>query len=220
MRTDQSGNVVIFILLAVGLFGALAFTFTRGGQQGQGNMNSQQAKIAAQEIIAYGAQLEKATNKLLARGCSETQLNYDHSSFTLSHDNTTAPADGSCDIFGAAGAGLTQALVSENVFGLPATYNMVSSVSTIAGTPSTKPELYWIIEIPGGSKALVCSEINSLLGITAALVSNTNTNVPFVGTFAASGNVTDVSLTNLSAGCHDYSLDTTRKFYFQILIAR
>lgn len=101
----QNGNVVIFILLAVGLFGALAFTFMRNSQQSQGNMTEQQAKIAAQEIMDYSITISKAIERLRQRGCSETQISFDDSdSTTLGYENANSPVDKSCHIFDPAGA--------------------------------------------------------------------------------------------------------------------
>lgn len=105
MRKHQSGNVVVFILLAVGLFGALAFSFTKSGQQGQGNMNEQQAKIAAQEMLQGAAVLQRAFERLRQRGCSESQIDFGNSVWQHNNgspttvNNTTAPGDGSCGMF-------------------------------------------------------------------------------------------------------------------------
>jgi hypothetical protein len=111
MRSSQRGNAVIFILLAVGLFGALAYTFTRGSQQGQSNITEHQANIAAQEIMNFYAGFDKAINKLLMRGCSVNELSMSNSNdsgpFVALHNNASAPADKSCHVFAPEGGGLS-----------------------------------------------------------------------------------------------------------------
>jgi len=109
-RTRQSGNAVLFILIAVALFGALSYTFMRGNKSGQGNLTSNQARIAAQELLAFFNAVEKAANKLRARGCSESDISFansvDTGPFITGNDSASAPVDKSCHVFDSAGAGL------------------------------------------------------------------------------------------------------------------
>lgn len=60
----QSGNVFVIILVAVTLFAALMFTFSRTGSQDTGNLTKQQAKIIAQEILNYAQLVEGAVNRV------------------------------------------------------------------------------------------------------------------------------------------------------------
>lgn len=107
---STSGNAVVLVLIGVALFGALAYTFMRGAKQGQGNLTKQQAKIAAQELLDFLGTVEKATNKLRSRGCSESDISFantgDTGPFVAANDPATAPSDGSCDIFNSSGGGL------------------------------------------------------------------------------------------------------------------
>lgn len=110
----QSGNAVLLILLGVALFAALAYTFMRGSQQGQGNMSAQQAKIAAQEIRNSALNIDRAINKLVSRGCSQDQLSLSGTTnrTTTHYINTWAPSDGSCNVFGSNGGGVSDASLS------------------------------------------------------------------------------------------------------------
>ena len=108
MRSSERGNAVIFILLAVALFAGLAYTFMRGAKSGQGNLTAGQAKLAAQDIINYSLTLERGVDKLMQRGCSQDELSFENAQKTGFYwENSTAPADKSCHIYDAAGAGLT-----------------------------------------------------------------------------------------------------------------
>lgn len=98
----EAGNVFIFILMGIVLFGALIFAFTKSGQQSLTNISKQQARLAASEILNYGRVLEGAVNKLRSNGCAESQISFDNT-FVSGYSNPNAPVDGSCDIFGSNG---------------------------------------------------------------------------------------------------------------------
>lgn len=101
-QNSQAGNVFIIILAGVVLFGALMFTFSKGGQKGSGNLTKQQAKIAAQEILNYARLVEGAVDRVRHNGCSENEINFNNA-VVSGYSNTNAPIDGSCDIFGEEG---------------------------------------------------------------------------------------------------------------------
>lgn len=107
---SQRGNAIVFILLAVALFGGLAYTFMRGAKSGQGNLTAGQAKMAAQELLNFISKLDKTISKLRMRGCSETDMNFlnsgDTGPFISVNTSATAPADHSCDIFHANGGNM------------------------------------------------------------------------------------------------------------------
>ncbi|MFA5593351.1 MAG: hypothetical protein WC989_08575 [Micavibrio sp.] len=111
---SEAGNVVIFILIGIGLFAALAYTFMRGGAPGQKQLTSNQARMAAQELVSFFNAVDKAANKLRSRGCSESDISFsnpnDKDTFIALNDSPTAPADKSCHIFDAAGAGMNMTM--------------------------------------------------------------------------------------------------------------
>lgn len=106
----QSGNVVLMILIAIALFGALAYTFMRGSQQGQGNLTGNQARIAAQELQTFFTYVDQTANKLRSRGCSVMDLSFSNSGDTGTYvslnNSATAPVDKSCHVFDAAGGNI------------------------------------------------------------------------------------------------------------------
>ena len=102
----QSGNVFIIILIGIILFAALAYTFTRSGQTGTGNLTAQQTEIAAQEILNYARLIENAVNRLRQNGCSENEISFESAGLT-GHANAGAPGDNSCHIFDTNGGQVT-----------------------------------------------------------------------------------------------------------------
>ena len=96
MNNPQSGNAVVFILIAIALFGALSYTFMRGAQTGQGNLTAGQAKLAAIQIMNTTADMDKTYNRLLQKGCSQDEISFEHNGIRV---NSHAPSDLSCHMF-------------------------------------------------------------------------------------------------------------------------
>ncbi len=105
-KNSQSGNVFIIILVGIVLFAALAYTFTRSGQTGVGNLTAQQSEIAAQEILNYARLVEGAVNRLRQNGCSENDISFEAANLA-GHVNASAPGDNSCHIFDENGGQVT-----------------------------------------------------------------------------------------------------------------
>lgn len=97
IRHSERGNAFFIVMVAVVLFGALMFTFSRGMRQGGANLTEKQAEIAASDTIAYAQTIERAVNRVLLRGYSETQLSFDNS-FLSGYENANCTED-RCRIF-------------------------------------------------------------------------------------------------------------------------
>ncbi|PZO87665.1 MAG: hypothetical protein DI626_03470 [Micavibrio aeruginosavorus] len=108
-RQRQSGNAIVFILLGIALFAGLAHTFMRGSQQGQGDLSAHQTKLLATEYMGYGASIRKAIERLLNRGCSESELSFQSSNWPDAtwYQNNNSPVNNSCHIFHPDGGGIT-----------------------------------------------------------------------------------------------------------------
>ena len=107
----QSGNAMVIILVTIALFAALIMTFTRSTEQGAGNMNAQQARMAAQELIAFFNQVDGAVQKLRTKGCSENDISFtndaDTGTFVAANHAAGAPGDFSCHVFKTEGGKVT-----------------------------------------------------------------------------------------------------------------
>lgn len=230
MHNPRSGNVVVFVLIAVMLFAALAYTFMRGSREGTGNLTTQQAKIAAQEVMSFGTELERTVNKLRQRGCSETQFDFYNTNwmfvnttliFPLNHN---ASAVAGCSVFGADGN------MTANVFPIP-----YFEFTTLAGNNSQfGHSRVFRISIPGVGvasseemayslgrlKQSICLEINKQLGITALPTYTTVNAVNYAGAFGTSSQMT---FTSNPPGTLEFCgrSDTSGTFNFwRVLIAR
>lgn len=237
MATRQAGNAIIIILIAVFLFGALAATFMRGSRTGQGNLTAQQAKLVAQEIMMYGTQLEKATNKIRQNNCSENQINLNNTT-EAGYTNPDAPSDGSCDLFSANGGNVSW-LTPPNGSNDGSPYHFVGGpvIHTRDGRNSTydaaNAELVMYL---ADVNAAVCSALNTNLGITGIPVDQND--VPsfpkFTGTFTAEENVMGLlgsqpspciaapgtGLCGRNAGCFQEENGGQRYLYYHIILSR
>ena len=184
---SQSGNAVIFILVAIALFAALAYTFMRSAQTGQGNMTAGQAKLAAQEIINHGGNVSRAIEKLLSRGCSETQISfeniYDYDPF---HLNTNSPPSKECHVFDPAGGNVTplEDKWTGDIFYYTGS-DAITGVGTTCAGPSCAELSMNLWSIPQN----LCDELNRQAGNNfSSTPSNTGLcGGPFNGPFVCGG---------------------------------
>lgn len=217
-RASERGNAVIFILLGIALFAALAYTFMRGAQTGQGNLTAGQTRLLAQSMINDSIRIERATNKLLARGCSENDLNYYDPQIPVAL-NPDAPTDGHCDIFSAQGVGGPAEIFADYTDDRGAAGN-----HNVFRTKTTEPDIiYWY---QGLSRPL-CIEINRQLGIEdpatvpedITLVAGISYTGSFITGAAESYNDEDARIHNAAAACvHITGADTYA--YYKLLLNR
>jgi hypothetical protein len=110
--TAESGNVLIYILIAVVLFAALSFAFTQTQQGGQGaksTLSEGQASLTASQILSHINDVEKAYQSLeIMSGCDPVsdEISFDTPSHSDIPGDSNAPADKSCHIFFDNGGGV------------------------------------------------------------------------------------------------------------------
>lgn len=220
----ESGNAVLMILLGVALFGALSYTFMRGSQSGQGNLTSNQAKLAAQEILDYSQTIDRAVNKLLQKGCSEIELNFAGFSPNIS-SNPNAPPDGHCDIFTSSGANVAYKLFPESYFNpRTASTHLRIREPVLPGIGTTKSDL--TLAIPFFSTE-ICMKINELVGVqnlpTSPPLIDGQPGSNWVGIFNNVSTLNDLSgsITGKKAFCSYGTMNaTTANRYYYTFIER
>ncbi len=201
--SSRSGNAIIFVLVGVALFGALAYTFMRGAKSGSGNLTAQQARMAAQELADFFSTLDRAIQKLRLKGCSENDISFassnDTGAYVTDNDSTTAPPDKSCHVFDPNGGGMTLDLDLEKYqvpvnqinasfqyqYGQILFRRLLSSVVGI-GTSSNDYMVHFNFIQPE-----ICNAYNALVGVTVDLtVSDTgNVSGDTVAALAGKGSV-------------------------------
>lgn len=103
---SQSGNVLVYILIAVALLAALSYVVAQNSRGVVSGISEQRAKLYATEIITYANSLADAVSQLRLRGCRDTEISFERPPFDGSdplYTNPNSPSDFSCHVFHVAG---------------------------------------------------------------------------------------------------------------------
>lgn len=215
---NENGNVIFYILIAVGLLAALSYTVARSSR-GTANVSAEQMSLSASEVVQFTNSLSNAVTQLRLRGCTEAEISFDNVVDAGTYDNAFAPADESCDVFGVSGGGLGY---NQNLSYLITSGYVITDVGTSA------PDLIVDVTV---SKS-VCETLNDSLDID-----NSGTEGPpsdaMIGAFAfdgsyaaigggANGQVDDAQFVGKRAACrHDSGSGSSAVFkYYKVLMAR
>lgn len=105
-RSNQSGNVLWFILVAIVLLGAITLVVSRSGSNVEQSGDFEKQRIKATQLMRYTSAIEQAINKLQTiNGCSENEISFENDTDT-NYNNANSPGNNSCHIFEPEGAGL------------------------------------------------------------------------------------------------------------------
>lgn len=157
---QEAGSAFFYILLAVVLFGTLAFTVSRGMRGQQANaMSERKAELAASELLNYAQKIQHAIDAVRRIGCSENDISLETPDGL--NINPNAPLDKSCHIFSPSGGNITwripQVGISNNSFWRATSHSNIENIGT------AKAEL--LLYLPSVNK-LVCEKINKSANIT------------------------------------------------------
>lgn len=231
-KNHQDGNAFFMILMAVVLFAALAFTFSKGVQQGGENISERQAELAATDIVTYAQHMERAVQALIARGISETDLDFDNNSVT-GYANIACPASpdpSRCAegaVFKTTGAKLDWQNPPANVNNNAPYFIGTNQVghSTETADPKAR-DLTLILPV----KARVCDALNAMIGQHATWTSASalNSTTKFTGDFtvpASTGiNWSGTDTAPRTSGCFCIGsspcLTTDEHYFYHILYER
>lgn len=158
MKRNQNGNVFIYILIAVALFGSLMFALSKSSDQGEaiGELEEGENKIIAGEIIAYASSASNALTQMQQTGATIDQVN-----FMLPSDVNFNTAPTIYKLFHPDGGGfnykpLPSKAANDDGAGLGAGY-YIGRFNSVEWTPSlTNDVLFTAYEIKEG----VCAAIN------------------------------------------------------------
>lgn len=180
---SQAGGALFIILIAVSLFAALSFVVMRGNSTNSSNLTSEQTRMAATEIIAYGNSVVDTVQKLKLRGCGNDQLDFANTSWLLDAGSPVHPvghnpnAASGCGVFSASEGKLTPYVFPDNYFIPNATGTIKIGSSRIRresmvglGITDQEEVLYVLPKL----KKEICEAINVQLGVTAAGVAVPN----------------------------------------------
>lgn len=179
-NTSQKGSVFFYILLAVVLFAALAFTVSRSLRGTTSNaLTDRQAEIAASEIMDYSAQIAREVDRLRRKGISESDIDFESSLFSRHSTSPPTPwdanpncASASCKVFDSAGGKMRETTFEQ--------YATPHTLSTSNAVPRQgHPTFYRVSVLGHGTTAedltlqiirildTVCAAINDKLNLLA-----------------------------------------------------
>lgn len=173
-NTRESGNVLMYILLAIVLLAALSYAVSRtSGSGSTAYLSDNQASTAASEILTYAQGVRTAVDKLRLRGCTAAQLNFENGP-VAGYINAGAPSDDSCDVFSPAGGAVTWATPPTDMNdGTPWLISGRTTVhqagGVLSGNSASEADLAMILF---GLSEAVCLKINSRLGISSVPVND------------------------------------------------
>lgn len=217
------GSALIFILIAIALLGGLTVMLSRTSTSTEETGASERGSIEGSRLMAYSNSLKQAVDAMMLRGCSETELNFNHTSLT-GYANPNAPSNKSCDIFDVAGGGITLKYFPDAT--IPPT---VVGGYTVFGVGTASTELLYLYR---GVSREACKSINNSLAIpnngTEGPPSDPLSNgVKFVGSYTSAGGTANETISTTEfrykkAGCRLQSGSGTSSIfeYYHVLIAR
>jgi len=183
---SQSGNALFFILIAIALLVGLTFVMTRSASDTNQTGNVEQARIKMSQVVRYAKGLETGVQQLIIRGCSENEISFEND-VDPNYTNPNSPADRSCHVFDAAGAGLAWQEFGEDLAGANSSIGFINSIYINGIENNTTPAGNDLIIVVNLGQS-VCEQINKDLGLSVTPADiQMNTDVwddYYIGTFA------------------------------------
>lgn len=242
----EKGSVLFLILLGVILLAALSFAVSDGGRSASGS-GKEDKTLALNAALSYASDLENAISLVMtANKCADTTLNFANAKWATPapYVNPNAPVSKACDIFDAAGGGVTWQSPPSAIRKVGGSEYLVTGNIKIngVGTNETVPvgagaELLFISYVPLES----CLLINQRMGIATSVAGDApefsesmtaippNSTTPFgvnalftndlhAGlSTAPAPNASEIS--GKSTGCYKAS-DTGKYLLYHVLLAR
>ena len=108
-NTHQRGIAIGPILFVVAILAVLASAIAAGSGSFNGDTSAVKAKAQATVILEYADEVKFAVDRLIAKGCKDTEISFQPESGPNNYyyDNPFAPSDKSCHVFDSNGGGIT-----------------------------------------------------------------------------------------------------------------
>ncbi len=230
-RRADKGNAMLFVLIAIILFAALSFAFTRGGRD-QGKVSKEDATIYAQQITSYAEKINNAVqNAMLQNNFLASQLSFENTTVG-GYANAGSPVSHKCDVFDAAGGGMTYAappagaldaaaaaasafpvggMVGQYLFAGNVCADNIGTGARAACATDTLANEDLVLIVPFVNQE-TCIAINRVLGNSGAMMEDTGggfDNTKFTGSFADGQALGNAGFTTYPAGCYKSAAGAT-----------
>lgn len=160
-RAHQSGNIMVYILLAIALFGALTLVLSRQNAQSDGqDLSDEQLAFQVNELLQYSAAARTAVDTILLAGST-----IDDIVFTKPNEAGYENTNTIHNIYHPSGGGLIPAAANPSIFTgspmpAPEAGWYIGRFNQVEGTPSTQED---IIATAFGLSESVCKALNKEL---------------------------------------------------------
>lgn len=221
---EHDGNVLIIILLAIGLIGALTIAIQGSGQNSSANIDRETLLIRVSEVVRYGSELERGVRFVIENGFSESDIGFAHPNAHSDYGDLTSDSDRRDQVFDREGGGARYRSAPSGIndgsawefFGHTALANVGSSEAEL------------IAVLPNVTQNF-CDAMNKNIGYdslpqdTGTCLNGGATSRFDTGTqFFSSPNTTDessFSVTPSMRGCVECTADNSLHYY-HVLLAR
>lgn len=214
------------------MFAMLSYAVFQGGRTSQSDLTKDQAKLIAQEIVAYSNSVATATSQIRLRGYSDTQVSFQGAISPTNFTNPNCTDDG-CKIFSVLGGKVTpQKPPPKSNDGSDYFFPnrlRVDGIGTGTGGAAVTSHVDLLMILPNVNLE-VCKQINILVG-SGSLATNPPKDTvdaiyvgnPFVGVYSSSpGTIGHAGFRGFSTACFEGAgtpAPGTYHFY-RVLIAR
>lgn len=156
-RNSQSGNVLFYILIAIGLI-ALLTVAIRGNKSGSSSIDTEDAIIKMAQVSRFGQQVQEGIARVMANGVSEANIRFAH---PLAHadygDVSTTPSQ---QIFHPSGGNVAYLEPPEGIN--DGSDYEIYATTDIPQVGSAKAD--FILVLPNVTKAF-CDAVNKAIGL-------------------------------------------------------
>jgi hypothetical protein len=215
---SEAGNVFLIIILAVALFGTLAFVVSRGMRSETATgISRRQAELAAVDTLDYAQRMERAIAKIRSRGTSENDIDFTNAKVTGYAHTPVQP--GKNQVFNKAGGGVSwKDPHPKSNDGSPWLFTGGTCIVDVgtggAGCGSNGQNDEELVAVLPNMNLIVCEEINRRLNVGAMPSGGGFSNTKFTGTY---GDGNSPPTTDLNSAC----FTTGGNYYFYyVLLAR
>ncbi|MGH1404686.1 MAG: hypothetical protein ACRBDL_10630 [Alphaproteobacteria bacterium] len=236
-NTQQQGNVLFYILIAVGLMAALAYVVAHSGRGNVSTLTRERSALYASEVIEYGYVISQAVAQTRLRGYMDTEISFEND-VQSGYTNPNC-IENECKIFHTNGGNIHYLEPKESWLDTSRSSDSFYGRITFSGRSCTESTTCYADGLDNEDLIMfisyldrdICLEINDKVGITnpsddAPLDAGcSGTGSTFTGTFSEGVSLKDVAGDlDKPAGCfrHDGGCTTTPNsyHYYQVLIER
>lgn len=229
-RSSERGIALFYIIVAVALLAALTGAITnsmRGG--GNGNIESERARILAGELIDYAEIVSKAVGQLRLRGVSRESLCFDDTAWGVNDYDHAGCTNDLNKLYHPTGAALTWDNAPSDAMSATGTPDNLwhfygdNAIQDI-GTTCAAADCADLILVVDELNRVVCEEINDLLDFPnpATIPSELDMGeTRFVGAYGYTSTIGDaVTATDLVGRTSGCFLSGTEYTFYRVLVAR